>query len=258
MSQSPSVSSGVSSPPATLPLKSWHRLSESLSVALVGWIPSKFGTLLRHAVYTQLFGRLGNASKIAKGVRFYQSQRIEFGDDVSIAQGCHLVSSNDGGRIILSSGVELKDGVRIHSIGREGKVLLQDRVMLERGVEITSCENGQIEIDRETTVGAYTCMAGPGRISIGEYCMIASHCGIYANNHIFTDLSRPIMLQGVTTEGIVIGDDCWLGTGVKVLDGVRIGQGCVVGAGAVVTKNIPPYSIAVGVPAKVIGTRKST
>ena len=55
----------------------------------------------------------------------------------------------------------------------------------------------------------------------------------------------------------MIEDDCWLGTGAKVLDGVRIGRGCVIGAGAVVTKDIPPYSIAVGVPAKVIGRRDS-
>jgi acetyltransferase-like isoleucine patch superfamily enzyme len=53
----------------------------------------------------------------------------------------------------------------------------------------------------------------------------------------------------------VIEDDCWLGDGVKVLDGVTIGRGSVIGAGAVVTKDIPPFSVAVGVPARVIKTR---
>ena len=67
---------------------------------------------------------------------------------------------------------------------------------------------------------------------------------------------QKIREQGLTTKGIEIGDDCWLGYGVKVLDGVTIGQGSIVGAGAVVTKNLPPYSIAVGVPAKVIGSRQ--
>ncbi|NJM72477.1 MAG: acyltransferase [Scytonema sp. RU_4_4] len=85
--------------------------------------------------------------------------------------------------------------------------------------------------------------------------MIASHTGIYANNHNFADLTRPMKSQGVTSKGIVIENDCWLGTGVKVLDGVRIGCGSVIGAGAVVTKDIPPYSIAVGVPARVIAQR---
>ncbi len=237
------------------PLNKWHRLSESLSVALLGWMPSKLGTILRHQVYAKLFRRIGNTSSIGKGVYFYGLQTIELCDNVSIAQGCFLISSDDSSGIILNSGVRLYDGVRIHCAGKQGEVLLQSQVMLDRGVDIKSCEDGQIKICRETFIGPYTCMAGPGRIHIGEYCMIASHCGIYANNHIFTDLSRPMRLQGETAEGIVIEDDCWLGTGVKVLDGVRIGRGCVIGAGAVVTKDIPPYSIAVGVPAKVIRTR---
>ncbi|MCX7595635.1 MAG: acyltransferase, partial [Fischerella sp.] len=63
--------------------------------------------------------------------------------------------------------------------------------------------------------------------------------------------------QGVTCKGIIIEDDCWLGHGVTVLDGVTIGKGSVIGAGAVVTKDIPPYSVAVGIPAKVVKSRIS-
>lgn len=257
MTQNNSLQSGVSasSLPENPPLNKWHRLFESLSVALLGWMPGKLGTILRHQVYAKLFRRIGNASSIEKGVRFYRLKNIELGDNVSIAQGCSFISSDDGGRIILNSRVCLQDGVRIQCSGKQGEVLLQSQVVLDRGVDINSCEDGQIKICRETYVAPYTCIAGPGSIHIGEYCMIASHCGIYANSHIFTDRSRPIRLQGEMTEGIVIEDDCWLGTGVKVLDGVRIGHGCVIGAGAVVTKDIPPYSIAVGVPAKIIGTR---
>ncbi|MBW4484855.1 MAG: acyltransferase [Tildeniella torsiva UHER 1998/13D] len=86
--------------------------------------------------------------------------------------------------------------------------------------------------------------------------MIASHCSMYANNHGFNDLTRPMHSQPLTTLGITIEDDCWLGTGVRVLDGVTIGIGSVIGAGAVVSRDIPPYSIAVGVPARVIKSRK--
>jgi acetyltransferase-like isoleucine patch superfamily enzyme len=237
------------------PFSKWHRLFEALAVALLGWMPSKLGTILRHQVYAKLLRRIGDASNIGKGVNFYRLQNIELGDDVLISQGCSLISSDDGGRIVLNSKAYLHDGVRIQCVGKQGEVLLQNRVTLDRGVDINSCKDGQIEICQETSVGPYTCIAGPGRVHVGEYCMIASHCGIYANNHVFADRSRPIMLQGTTTKGIAIEDDCWLGTGVKVLDGVRIGRGSVIGAGAVVTKDVPPYSIAVGVPAKVIGTR---
>jgi acetyltransferase-like isoleucine patch superfamily enzyme len=60
-----------------------------------------------------------------------------------------------------------------------------------------------------------------------------------------------------STEGITIGDDVWIGVGAKITDGVRIGSGCVIGAGAVVIKDVSDYAIAAGVPAKVIGSRKS-
>lgn len=246
---------GIDSPWESRPFSKWHRLAELLSTALLGWIPGQLGTILRHQVYAKLFRQIGDTSRIAKGVNFYRFQNIKLGDEVSLSEGCSLVSSDDGSKIILNSRVYLDDGVRIRCVGKQGEVLLQNQVTLDQGVDINSCEDGQIEIRRETSVGSYTCIAGAGHISIGEYCIIASHCGIYASNHIFTDRSRPIMLQGTTNEGIVIENDCWLGTGVKVLDGVRIGRGSVIGAGAVVTQDIPPYSIAEGVPAVVIGTR---
>jgi acetyltransferase-like isoleucine patch superfamily enzyme len=113
----------------------------------------------------------------------------------------------------------------------------------------------KLEIGEDTLIGPYVCMAGPGSIKIGKDCMIASHASLYANNHIFTDRETPVRLQGLTCRSIEIGDDCWLGTGVRVVDGVKLGKGCIIGAGAVVTRSLPPYSIAVGVPAKVIGQR---
>jgi acetyltransferase-like isoleucine patch superfamily enzyme len=68
----------------------------------------------------------------------------------------------------------------------------------------------------------------------------------------------PMMEQGVYSEDpVVIGDDVWLGAGAMVLDGVKIGKGCIVGAGAVVTKNLPDYAVAVGVPAKILKNRKN-
>ena len=60
-----------------------------------------------------------------------------------------------------------------------------------------------------------------------------------------------------STEGIIIGDDVWIGIGARILDGVTVGSGCVIGAGAVVIRDIPDYAIAAGVPAKVIGNRKA-
>jgi acetyltransferase-like isoleucine patch superfamily enzyme len=62
-------------------------------------------------------------------------------------------------------------------------------------------------------------------------------------------------LQGVNSKGIVVEDDCWVGANTTFLDGAHVGHGCVIGAGSVVRGEIPPYSIVVGAPARVIRSR---
>ena len=88
-------------------------------------------------------------------------------------------------------------------------------------------------------------------IKIGDDSRIAAYTVMTPMNHVFADPETPVRLQGETAKGIRIGRDVWIGTGVKILDGVEIGDGCVVGAGSVVTKSLPPFAVAVGVPAKV-------
>ena len=114
---------------------------------------------------------------------------------------------------------------------------------------------GRIELDERVFLGPYTVIYGQGGVTIGKNTMIASHTSIAAVNHIFADPRKPIYEQGLTTVGIHIGEDVWIGTGVRILDGVTIGKGSVIGAGSVVTKSIPEYSVAVGVPARVVRTR---
>ena len=233
----------------------WAHLQEMLTIALTSWIPKKPGMLVRSCLYRTLFAHMGKAVQIERGCDFYGSRRIEMSDNVFISYNVCLEASQPTNRIVLGHGVLLKDNVRLSSEGPENTIVLDNYVQVDRGVDMRAHEHGCITIGQGTYIGPYACIAGPGHIQIGENCMIASHSGIYANNHNFADLTRPICVQGTTNEGIVIEDDCWLGTGVKVLDGVTIGHGSVIGAGAVVTKNIPPYSIAVGVPAKVIARR---
>lgn len=212
-------------------------LTEYFLIIMFGWIPTPIGTKLRNIFYPQVFQSMGRGLYIRNDVELVGTHNIRLGNAVS------LVSR-----------------VQIDANASQSQVSLGDRVMLDRGADVRTVagfEGCKIEILADTYIGPYVCLAGPGNISIGKNCMIASHSGIYANNHSFIDATCLIREQGLTRQGIVIGDDCWLGTGVKVLDGVTIGEGCVVGAGAVVTKDMPPYSIAVGVPAKVIGHRTS-
>ena len=211
------------------------RAKELLVTTCVNWIPLiAGGVLIRNLAYRLLFKKMGASVYIQNGAEFTGASNIEVGSESFIARGASIIIRN------LSS-----------------RVRIGDKVKLDKGVCITTAaDNCCIEIDENTFIGPYTCIGGPGNVKIGKYCLIAAHSGIIANNHIFADPIEMIRLQGLTRQGVVIGDNCWLGYGVKVLDGVTIGEGSVIGAGAVVTKDIPPYSIAVGVPAKVVRSRQ--
>jgi len=97
---------------------------------------------------------------------------------------------------------------------------------------------------------------GFGGVTIGEGVRIAAYCVINTADHDFSDTTRMICDQGFVVAGVVIEDDVWLGTGVIVNKGVTIGRGSVIGAGSVVTNDIPAYSIAVGVPCRVVRSRR--
>jgi acetyltransferase-like isoleucine patch superfamily enzyme len=97
-----------------------------------------------------------------------------------------------------------------------------------------------------------------GSITMGDYVRIAPNANIIAMNHNFEDISKPISAQGLSHKGIVIEDDVWVGAGATVLDGITVGAHSIIGAGAVVTKNVPPYSIVAGNPAKIIRDRRKS
>jgi len=92
-------------------------------------------------------------------------------------------------------------------------------------------------------------------IQIGDDCMLAKRTIIMTRNHVFDDPNQKIVNQGTKDKDVRIGSDVWTGLDTKILPGVKIGDGCVIGTGAVVTKDIPPKCVAVGVPAKVIKIR---
>lgn len=115
---------------------------------------------------------------------------------------------------------------------------------------------GFIKIGDLCSINSFCVLLGYGGITIGSQVRVAAHTSIIAFNHNFDDAEQTIHHQGYNAKGVVIEDNVWIGTGVRILDGVTIGTGAVIGAGSVVTKDIAPYSIAAGVPAKVIKTRQ--
>ena len=138
---------------------------------------------------------------------------------------------------------------------------LHDAVALERGVTLLAIglrrESPRISIGERTYINRHSFIDASERISIGRNCMIGPFCYITDHDH-GTELGRSISQQPLISKAVQIDDGAWLGAKVVVLKGVTIGEGAIIGAGAVVTKDIPPMSIAVGIPAVVIGSRKSS
>lgn len=94
------------------------------------------------------------------------------------------------------------------------------------------------------------------KVQIGNDVLIGPNTVLVGSQHVFDSTDVPIRLQGGKCEGIDIGNDVWIGANATVLDGVTIGDGSIVGAGSVVTKNIPPFEIWAGNPARFIRKRE--
>jgi len=120
-------------------------------------------------------------------------------------------------------------------------------------VKILHGEN--IVIGDRTSINNHIILDGTGGITIGNDVLLGFESIILSANWNFSDPAIPIKLQGQTKNKIVIGNDVWVGTRVIITSGVTIGDGAVVAAGAVVTKDVTPYTIVGGVPAREIGKR---
>ena len=133
------------------------------------------------------------------------------------------------------------------------EVMLSDcgkNINIEKGANFSS----KSTIGNNSGIGVN---ASFGEVHIGDNVLMGRECMGITRNHCFIKKDKLILEQGYTQEEpIYIGDDVWIGHRVILLPGVHIGNGCVVGAGAVVTKDIPPYAVVAGVPAKVIRYRE--
>jgi acetyltransferase-like isoleucine patch superfamily enzyme len=138
---------------------------------------------------------------------------------------------------------------------REGRLELGEHVVLEPGVWLTAQAPARIRIGGGTFLNLGVQIAAADLVEIGEHCMLANGCFVTDANHRFDDPEVPVPWQGFTSKGPTrVGDNVWFGANVVVTSGVTIGDRCVIGANSVVTTDLPPYSIAAGVPARVIRT----
>lgn len=179
-----------------------------------------------------MMSKLFNYLVIEMGrLKFMFSSSISVGKQVRISRSSKLKIIG-GGSISIGEKTEILDGALLFTYG------------------------GVITIGKKCSINPYTIIYGHGSTKIGDNVLIAAQCMIIPSTHVFSDINKPINTQGLTYKGIVIEDDVLISHGCSILDGVTIGRGSVIGAGSVVNKSVPPFSICVGVPAKVISVRQ--
>ena len=135
----------------------------------------------------------------------------------------------------ISFGSEVSIGKSAFFSAEGGSIHIGSRVAFNSGVHINASVGGKIRLGNDILVGPNVVMR--------------------TANHRFDNSKKPIKQQGHTIGDIIVENNVWLAANVIVLSGVRIGEGSVIGAGSVVTKDVPPMSVAIGIPAKVVRSR---
>jgi acetyltransferase-like isoleucine patch superfamily enzyme len=136
---------------------------------------------------------------------------------------------------------------------RKGRLEIGAHTLFEPGVWITAPGSARVKIGAGTFLNMGVMIASQDLVEIGAHCMLANGCFVSDSSHRYDDPTKPITWQGFQSKGPTrIGDNCWLGAHAVVTSGVTIGERCVVGAGSVVTKDVEPYSVVAGTPAKLI------
>lgn len=135
-----------------------------------------------------------------------------------------------------------------------GVVTFGHRCVVCEGV-ILIPNGGRITVGNECSLGAYMVLNGAAGLSIGNHVRIGCHSVIYTSSHVYDDPDVPILQQGTTREPVTIHDNVWIGAAAVILGGVTIGTGAVAAAGAVVTRDVDPFTLVAGVPARPIRRR---
>jgi acetyltransferase-like isoleucine patch superfamily enzyme len=138
---------------------------------------------------------------------------------------------------------------------REGRREIGAGTLLEPNVWITAPGDARVRIGEGTFLNIGVMVASIALVEIGSHCMLANGCFVTDGNHRFDDPHRPVPWQGFTSKGPTrIGSNVWCGAHVVITSGVTVGDRCVIGANSVVTRDLPPFSIAAGAPATVLKT----
>lgn len=216
--------------------KSDYTLDNTLSKReLYLFMASKFKQVLR-GFYYKLFLKTDGLLFVGKRCSIKYKHKIKAGKTLTIG-----------------------DYVEINALSRNG-IVIGNNVSILRNT-IIECTGVIRNIGEGLIIGnnvgiAQNCFIQVrGNVKIGDNVIFGPNVSVFSENHNFERLDIPIKDQGENRKGVEIESDVWIGTGAKILDGVKIGRGSIIAAGAIVNKDVPPFSIAAGIPAKIIKTR---
>ena len=206
-----------------------------LVILLFTQIPGSLGFFLRKKFFAPLFRKSGRGVIFGKNLTIRHPQKISIGSNVVIDDNCLIDAKGE-----TNEGISIGDNVTIGRnsslVCKNGNIKIGSSVNITTNVNMICGENGEIVLGDNIDIGSFTHLSGS------------------TYNHSRADMLPSA--QGRISRGIVLKDLVWIGAGVIILDGVTIRERSVVGAGAVVTEDIPPNSVAVGVPAKVVKERQ--
>jgi acetyltransferase-like isoleucine patch superfamily enzyme len=207
-------------------------LAYELVVLFTSWIPGALGLVLRRLAYPWILGSCGRNVTFGQGVVLRHPAKIRLGDDVVVDDLVMLDAKGTNNRgIVVGNGVFLGRGT------------------------ILSCKDGDIVLGDHVNIGFHSEIFSGSSVTVGSHGLFAAYTYLVGGGHEFERVDVPVIEQERRSQGIALGENVWLGTGVKVLDGVRIGRDVVVGANGVVTEDLPDGVVAVGIPARVVRRR---
>lgn len=179
------------------------------------------------------FKQRGKSVFFGRDVKLFNKNNISFGNNINIGDYVKLSA-------LGKAKLELGNNI---NIGSFSQVIIS-----------TSFNNlGEfIKIGDNAGIGEFSYIGGGGGTIIGKDTIIGQYFSTHPENHNFLNRDLLIREQGTTRKGISIGENCWIGAKVTILDGVTVGDGCVIAAGSVVTKSFDSGFIIGGVPAKII------
>lgn len=216
--------------------KNDYRVDENISTSDLILILIKRSFMLVRGQFHRIFFKESKWSIfIGKKVDIFSHKNIKLGRGITIEDNCFI-------NALSIKGINIGNNF---SLGRNS-IIECTGIISDLGEELVIGDNVGIASNAFISVR--------GKVEISDNTIIGPGVKIFSENHLFDKMDFSIKDQGVIRKGTYIGKGTWIGANAIILDGVKIGNNVVVGAGSIINKNIPDFSVVVGVPGKIIKT----